>query len=276
MGRKPRVEYSGAIYHVIQRGNNKEYIFYGDEDKLVFLREFEKRKISTEFKLYGYVIMGNHYHLVIQTSDEPLSKVMHLVNSSYSRYYNRTRGRTGHVFEGRYKAIPVQNERYLLAVLRYVHRNPVQAGMCKGVGGYRWSSDLYYRNNQGGFVEIDLLLDMLSVNRQEAVKKYNEFMEEEDNVNYDELDVLGDEAFMSMIWPKKEKPARTNLDEILLGTGVSAVDFELIKMSSRKRHLVPYKAAYIKEAVKHKYTLREIGANIGISYGAVDKLLNEK
>lgn len=269
------MEYSGAIYHVIQRGNNREYIFYGDEDKLVFLREIEKRKIATKFKLYGYVIMGNHYHLVIQAADDPLSKVMHLINSSYSRYYNRTRGRTGHVFEGRYKAIPVQKERYLLAVLRYVHRNPVQAGMCNGVGGYRWSSDMYYRNNQDGFVEIDLLLDMLSGNRQEAIKKYAAFMEEEDNVNYDELDVLGDEVFMSMIWPKKEKPIRKDLDEILWETGVSATDFALIKHSSRKRHLAQYKAAYVRAAVKHKYTLREIGANIGISYGAVDKLLRD-
>lgn len=139
MGRKPRVEYAGAIYHVIQRGNNREYIFDTDEDKLFLLKEIERRKASAGFKIYGYVMMGNHYHLILQMGDEPLSNLMHLINSSYGRYYNRKRAHTGHVFEGRYKAIPIQSEQYLLAVIRYVHRNPVLAGICRQVNQYKWS-----------------------------------------------------------------------------------------------------------------------------------------
>ena len=180
MGRKPRVEYSGALYHVIQRGNNREYIFDKNEDKIFLLKEIKERKTGTGFKLYGYVIISNHYHLVLQVQDEPLSKLMHQINSSYGRYYNREHNLTGHVYDGRYKAIPIQNERYLLAVLMYVHRNPVRAGICSQIDQYRWSSDMYDRNNQDNFVDIDLLLGMLSNDREKAISQYISFMEQED------------------------------------------------------------------------------------------------
>lgn len=229
MGRKPRVEYAGAIYHVIQRGNNREYIFERDSDKHFLLREIENRKVGTGFLLYGYVIMGNHYHLVLQSGEQPLSKVMHFINGSFGRYYISNCGRTGHVFEGRYKAIPVQNERYLLAVLRYVHRNPVRAGICRRAPNYLWSSDKFYRSNQKGFVDIDLLLDMLSTNRERAINQYIAFMEQEDKVDYEQLEALGDETFALKLQPPKEEPARKNLDQILKDTGISPADYELVK-----------------------------------------------
>jgi len=89
LDRKPRVGYLGALYHVIQRGNNREYIFEKNEDKMFLLKEIKERKANTGLKLYGYVIMDNHYHLVLQVGNDPLSKLMHLINSSYGRYYNR-------------------------------------------------------------------------------------------------------------------------------------------------------------------------------------------
>lgn len=275
MGRRPRVEYSGAIYHVIQRGNNREYIFEKDEDKLFLLSELERRQRLSGFILYGYVLMGNHYHMVLQIGETPLSKIMHLLNSNYGRYYNRSRKRTGHIFDGRYKAIPIQNEQYLLAVLRYVHRNPVRVGICKSVQNYQWSSDSQYRNNLDGLVDISLLLNMLSDNRDEAIKKYLAFLAGEDEVKYDEIDTLGDQPFNLMVRPPREIPARRNLDEILRDeTGVCSTDFELIKIGSRKRHLIQHKVTYITKAIKHGYTLQEIGNNIGISAVAVSKLIN--
>ncbi|TYO95056.1 transposase [Desulfallas thermosapovorans] len=274
MGRRARVEYDGAIYHVIQRGNNREYIFDRDEDKMFLLQELMGRKACAGFNLYGYVIMSNHYHLVLQVGDEPLSKLMHLLNSSYGRYYNREHNRTGHVFDGRYKALPIQNERYLLAVLRYVHRNPVRAGMCSHVNKYRWSSDIYYRNNQGNLIDIDLPLGMFSNDRERAIKQYISFMEQEDDIDYDQLDAVGDTSFMIKINPPQKKSVKKSLDEILADTGVCPADFALIKSGSRKRYLVPYKAAYAKEAVKYKYTLKSIGDNINISATAIYKLLN--
>lgn len=233
MGRKPRVEYNGALYHVIQRGNNREYIFNQIEDKVFLLKEIKEKKAGSGFKLYGYVIMDNHYHLVLQVGKEPLSKLMHLINSKYGRYYNREHNRTGHVFDGRYKAIPIQNERYLLAVLRYVHRNPVRAGICTKISQYRWSSDRYYQNNQINFIDIDLVLGMLSNDREKAIRQYIAFMEQEDNTNYEQMDLVGDSSFMITIKPPKKEPAKKSLDEILASTGVCPAEFALIKNGSR-------------------------------------------
>lgn len=127
MGRRPREKEEGGIYHVIQRGNNREFIFMENMDKehlirLLFLLS------KSGCKIYGYVIMGNHYHLVLKTGGELLQKVMHRLNLKYSKYYNKKYDRSGHVFQGRYKAVPVREEKYILALLRYVHQNPVKAG----------------------------------------------------------------------------------------------------------------------------------------------------
>ncbi|RYD04356.1 hypothetical protein N752_13360 [Desulforamulus aquiferis] len=272
MGRRPRVEYSGAIYHVIQRGNNREYIFQRPEDKLFLMNELQKRKRLKEFLLFGYVLMGNHYHLILQTTGISLSKLMHLINSSYGRYYNKSRKRTGHIFNGRYKAIPIQNEQYLFAVLRYIHQNPVKAGICQRVQHYKWSSDIDYRDNQEGLVDINILLNMMSDNRAEAIKKYSAYVEQEDEEEYDEIDVLGDESFVLAIQPSKKSPTRKDLDQILRDTNLSSADFELLKRGSRRRDLIRYKVDYVREALLQGYTLKEIGENIGISATAVIKL----
>ncbi len=273
MGRKPRVEYSGALYHVIQRGNNREYIFEKNEDKLFLLNEIRGRKINTGLKLYGYVIMDNHYHLVLQVGDDPLSKLMHLINSSYARYYNREHNRTGHVYDGRYKAIPIQNENYFLAVVRYVHRNPVRAGICAHINKYRWSSDMYYRNNQNGFVDIDFLLGILSNDRGKAILHYNSIMDQEDSNDYEHGEVIGDKSFMISISPPKQKTVKKSLDDVLADTGVCSADFALIKNGSRKRHLIQYKVSYAEAALKQNYTYKSIGENINVSATAISKLL---
>ncbi len=259
---------------MIQRGNNREYIFEKSEDKMFLLNEIKERTTNTGLKLYGYVIMDNHYHLVLQVGDDPLSKLMHFINSSYGRYYNREHNRTGHVYDGRYKAIHIQNEKYLLAVLRYVHRNPVQAGICAQVNKYRWSSDMYYRYNREGFVDIDLLLGILSNDRKKAIMHYTSFMDQEDSTDYECGEVIGDKSFMTSIIPPKQEIVKKSLDEILTDTGVCSTDFVLIKNGSRKRHLVKYKVSYAEAALKQKYTYKSIGENINLSATAISKLLS--
>ncbi len=136
MGRGPRIEYEGAIYHVIQRGTNREYIFAEHRWKKNLLQEIIKSIEVDQMDLFAFVIMGIHYHLALRTAHTPLSKIMHRMNSNFGRYYNRDRSRTGSVFEGRYKAFPIENENYLLSVIRYIHRNPVRAGICSSVDEY--------------------------------------------------------------------------------------------------------------------------------------------
>ena len=179
MGRKPRFEYPGGVYHLIQRGNNREYIFEKTEDKEFLLGLIKECKEIMGFQLFGFVIMGNHYHLIIKISEAPLRDIMHRINTKFSRNYNIKNKRTGHVFENRYKGILVIDDKYLLSLLRYVHQNPVSAHMSKNITDYTWSSDKYYRaNNNQEIIDIDFILNIFANNRLDAIRTYIDFMDE--------------------------------------------------------------------------------------------------
>lgn len=274
MGRAWREEYSGGIYHVIARGNNKEYIFNESIDKGYFIKLLKGNMEGMSYRIYGYVLMDNHYHLILQVFNKKLQEIMHQINNKYSKYFNYKFKRVGHVFQGRYKAVLVQDERYLISLLRYVHQNPVKAGMCNRVEEYRWSSDAFYRTNNDQFINIDTALDMLSNDRGEAISKYKEYMRLVEEMDYDNVKVIGDEAYQLLCSSKKKMEQKKRLDEILIEQGKNQKIYEQIKGGSRRRDLTLYKINYIREALRLKYTLEEIGANIGISESAVRNILN--
>lgn len=276
MGRKPRLEYEGAIYHVIQRGNNREYIFEKEEDKESLIKDIFSKKMDLNFKLIGYVIMDNHFHILLQVGEKPLQSIMHRINSKYSKYYNRKCGRSGHVYGERYKAILVQNESYLLVLLRYMHQNPIRAGICSKVEEYRWSSDSYYRTEKDAGIDIDIIFGTLSGDREIALKQYKEFMKEIDENNYNEGQRIGGEAFDLIAVPRVQVKERKRLDEILMETGVSMEEYQQIKIGSRRRSLTSYKISYAKKAQELNYTLKEIGSNIKLSDAAIFKLINNQ
>ncbi len=269
MGRRPRIEYEGAIYHVIQRGNNKEHVFANDDDKAFLLRQVDECRRGLGFELFGYVVMSNHYHFLLKTGSKPLSKIMHRINGNYARYFNWKYQRSGHVFQGRYKAILVQDERYLFAVLRYIHRNPVDAGVASTTIDYAYSSDRFYRRQQGLPVDTDTVLDCLADDRSKALEKYRELMAQDDDTDYEDRDVIGDDSFVINASPKPTVAERKPLNVILASTGVSLGDYHLIKKGSRARRLTPYKRRYIEAALEEKYTLKEIGENISLTAAAV-------
>ncbi|MCQ1531289.1 transposase [Lutispora saccharofermentans] len=139
---------------MIARGNNKKYIFKESIDKGYFIKQLKESIEGMNYRIFGYILMDNHYHILIQTMDKKLQEIMHQINNKYSKYFNAKYKRVGHVFQGRYKAILVQDERYLIWVLRYIHQNPVQAGICQTVSEYKWSSDIFYRRGIKGFVNV--------------------------------------------------------------------------------------------------------------------------
>ena len=275
MGRKPRIEYKGGVYHVIQRGNNREYIFENKDNKAYLLELVREYKPMMNFELYGYILMDNHYHMVLKTLDAPLQDIMHRVNNKYSKFYNYKNGRTGHVFENRYKGILVKDDKYLLSLLRYVHQNPVRAKMCKRVKDYRWGSDSYYRRNKRGeIVDIDFVLNMFSENRQEAIKAYGKFMdmeEMEEGSIFEEGLFIGENQ-KTLANKHLEAIQRQSLDDILYEVTKDKAIYEAIKNASRKRHLTCYKQAYINKSSAANYTMKEIGENISISEVAVYKM----
>lgn len=140
MSRPLRIEYSGAVYHLTSRGNARSNIYVTDADRIEFIKILSQTCQRYNWRCYAWCLMGNHYHLVIETVEANLSRGMRHLNGVYTQTYNRTHKRVGHLFQGRYKAILVEKESYLLEVIRYVLLNPVRADMTKTVGQYPWSS----------------------------------------------------------------------------------------------------------------------------------------
>jgi REP element-mobilizing transposase RayT len=140
ISRPLRIEYPGAYYHVIQRGNERGAIFTSDRDRKRFLTYLEDLTVRYHIIIHTYCLMENHYHLLTETPEANLSKAMHTLNTSYTAYYNKRRGRIGHLFQGRYKSILVQGDGYLHHLSRYIHLNPVRANLVKDPKDYVWSS----------------------------------------------------------------------------------------------------------------------------------------
>lgn len=272
MGRPWREEYKGGIYHVIARGNNKEYIFKESIDKGYFIKLIKETIKGMGYQVFGYALMDNHYHLIMQTHDKKLQEIMHQINNKYSKFFNIKYERVGHVFQGRYKALLVQDETYLVGLLRYVHQNPIKAGLCKVAREYRWSSDYLYRNNDDSFININIILDMLDMDRKLAMKRYAEVMLEEDEQDYEKGKLIGEEAYQLMCSSRRGTVEKKRLDEILFDTGISLEDFQAVKSGSRKRNLTEYKLRYAKEALTLSYTYKEIGKNINLSDSAIKDL----
>jgi putative transposase len=140
MVRPLRIEYPGAVYHVTSRGNRREPIAKDDTDRVMFLDVLGQALQRFDAQAWGYCLMGNHYHLVLHTREANLSRLMRQINGVYTQSFNRRHGLTGHLFQGRFKAILVDSDSYLLEVCRYVDLNPVRAQMVKRPDAYAWSS----------------------------------------------------------------------------------------------------------------------------------------
>ena len=140
MGRPLRIEYPGAVYHVTSRGNERREIFLDNDDRLTFLEILKDYHDRFDILIHAYVLMDNHYHLVLETPKGNLLKVMHGINSRYTGYFNRKYSRAGHLFQGRYKALLVEKNSYLVELSRYIHLNPVRAKVIEKPERYRWSS----------------------------------------------------------------------------------------------------------------------------------------
>jgi REP element-mobilizing transposase RayT len=140
MARRERIEYAGAFYHVITRGNQRQKTFRDDRDRAKYLEILAHLKEVNRFRVHAYVLMVNHVHLLVETGEDPLSRIMQRVGSGYTQYFNRRHKLVGHLFQGRYKAILCDKDSYLLELSRYLHLNPVRAKVVKEPGEYRWSS----------------------------------------------------------------------------------------------------------------------------------------
>jgi len=180
MARPLRLEFAGALHHVTARGNERRAIFLGnaDDDRDAFVHTLTQTCERFNWICHAYCLMDNHYHLLIETPDANLSAGMRQLNGVYTQHVNRTHGRVGHLFQGRFKGVLVEKDSYLLELARYIVLNPVRAGMVRRAGDWPWSS---YRGNAGmcaapSFLTIDWLLRTFGSDRQRAMAGYRKFI----------------------------------------------------------------------------------------------------
>jgi REP element-mobilizing transposase RayT len=180
MARPLRVEVEGGLFHVTSRGDGREEIFIDEGDRIVFLGVLERVVARQGWLCHAYCLMGNHYHLLLETPRANLSQGMRQLNGVYTQRFNLRHHREGHVFQGRFRSILVDREGYLLELCRYVVLNPVRANLAGEPADWRWSS---YRATVGlepvpPFLTVDWVLGQFGANRETARMRYREFIRE--------------------------------------------------------------------------------------------------
>lgn len=293
MARPLRIEYPGAFYHITARGIEKGNIFYDDKDRQEFLKILEKNVIRYKILIYSYVLMKNHYHFLVETPESGLNKFMHTFNTQYTVYFNLKHNRVGHFFQGRYKSIIVDKESYLLELSRYIHLNPVRAGITIYPEDFIWSSYRSLIGLEKG--QTWLVKDWLKrfFSRTDGTTEYKSFVydgikkriESPLKEVYAQI-ILGDSTFTEKIKEKiknlksnNEVPSfrelmknnKKDLNEIIKIVinyyGIKDEN-DIIKNNVKVRNLVIY--------LIRKYTdknLKEIGEYFKLGYTAVSKIV---
>ncbi|MBW6464416.1 MAG: transposase [Firmicutes bacterium] len=180
MPRNVREKSSSGIYHIILKGINKQRIFEDDEDSRFFLEKLITYKEISGYELYAYCLMSNHVHLLLKEGEESIGTVFRRIGASYVYWYNRKYNRTGHLFQDRYRSEPVETDQYFLTVMRYIHQNPIKAGIIEKIEDYPWSSYRDY-SQKPLICDTKFVLNMFSKVHMEALELWVKFIHEKNN-----------------------------------------------------------------------------------------------
>lgn len=279
MARPMRIEFPGALYHVTSRGNHRQDIFIDDEDRERLLGIFAHAARRHNWLCHAYCLMDNHYHLVIETPDGNLSRGMRQVGGVYTQAYNRRHGKSGHLFQGRFKAILVEKESHLLELIRYVVLNPVRSSAVKAPEEWPWSS---YRGTCGTekvhpCLSVDWVLGNFGSERQAAVSRFRSFVLDGMKAGSPLEKVrgqiaLGGESFFEMLQPLLED--KSEIDEIPRRQRVAGrpeLDALFAAVQSREA-----RNEKIVEAVERwGYSQKEVADRLGLHYSAVSRIVGD-
>ena len=250
MPRPPRIHVGGGFYHVTLRGNHAQPIFFQPADRVTLESIVADTIPRCGARVHAYCWMTNHIHLLVQVGEIPLGRVILRIASRYARTVQARLDTTGHLFERRYHSVLVDADAYLLAVLRYIHQNPVRAGIAASPGEYRWSSHhAYLRPDGPGWVTTEFALRMLGSRSSVVVEQYRRLMQNDthsDDLRPHEADerVLGSDDFLARVtWPPRSIRPRVSFDELLLEVAERfSVRAEDLSCPSRARRLAAARA----------------------------------
>ncbi len=281
MARALRIEFRGALYHIINRGVGQMMIYHNDKDWKKFLG-FQERVISQfNWICHAYCLMGNHYHLLIEIQDPNLARGMKLLNQLYSQFYNFKYQRCGPVFQGRYKAWLVEKEEHFLENSRYIVNNPVKANLVQHPSEWPWSSFNATCGNERkpAYLETDFVLSHFSSSRRKAQSMYEAFVlaGNEDHSPFHETRnqiFMGSETFVREVFKNiNNRDSLRNIPrEQILADRPDLTELlgERILISKERRN------QKIKEAFEaHQYTLKEIGSFLGLHPDYLSRLLSQ-
>lgn len=275
MARKPRIDYKGALYHVMCRGNNREEILKEEENKQMYLDLIKKYKKRYGFKLYAYCIMDNHVHMLIEREDVALSKIMQGIQQSYTQRYNKKYERTGHVFQQRYKAQLCNKNEYLLQLIKYIHMNPVKAGLEEGLN-YKWSSHrIYIRGEDEDLIDLEFVTGLFSKNPEKWIKIYNEFMNINNrNIENIEKYLLDEKEYLNKKDEEILEKIRLDIDELIeIVCKVGEVKKEnIIKRAKIKKYSDVRKAIVLLSEKYVEISNTELAKKLNIAPSMVSKI----
>lgn len=249
MPRGPRQLSSSGIYHIMLRGINQQVIFEDDEDYLKFVEIIVKYKEICKYKVFAFCLMSNHIHLLLKIDEDCLATAMKRIAGSYAFWYNRKYYRMGHLFQDRFKSEPVEDDSYFLTVVRYIHQNPIKAGMINELYEYKYSSYFDYYCGESEVVDMDFVYTLLSKD------EFIEFNNEENNDLC--LDISDRDFILNDIDAK-----------------------EIIKQISKCNNSSEFKALskeqqnrYIKKFKELGLSIRQMSRLTGISKGVIERIL---
>jgi REP element-mobilizing transposase RayT len=277
MTRPLRIEYPGAFYHITSRGDRREAIFDDDEDMRLFLRVLSEVVGRFNWLCYAYCLMDNHYHLLVETPDENLSRGMRQLNGVYTQASNRRHSRTGHLFAGRFKGILVDKEHYFLELTRYVVLNPQRAGMVNAPHEWLWSS---YQSMVGdvpapGWLAMDGLLAHFGRERAAAQQRYRQFVSDGIGMGRMWSDLrqqiyLGDEQFVERVQAKAQvKGDQLTIPRVQRRAPPPTLTAIAAQHADRNDAMV---AAYATGA----YGYREIAGHFGLHLATVGRIVRQR
>ena len=293
MARPWRIQYEGAFYHVFSRGNNQQNIFVTDDDRHLFLDTIGQMTVRFDCEIFAYVLMDNHYHLLLRTLKANLSRSMQWLGTTYTRRFNLEHLQSGHLFQGRYKSILVENDAYLMQLSFYIHNNPLRAGIVRRLIDHRWSSYPAYAYNRRhpDWLDKDLILSQMhGENKHRQYRENAQQYSEEHRRLWEEIRhgfIYGSQKFVDRIKKRyadiEPDPAIPQQKRIIKDSDPAALlskaskvlqcDLERIKNSPRvsksdktKRDILLYLLWQ-----DGTYTNIQIGGLLGLTHSAVSR-----
>jgi len=277
MARPIRIEYAGALYHVTARGDRQEDIYISDQDRTDFLSILEQVCNRFNWLVHAYCLMDNHYHLLVETPDSNLSRGMRQLNGVYTQTSNRTHGKVGHVFQGRYKAILVQKETYLLELARYIVLNPVRARMVRQAKSWSWSSylDTAGYREPPVWLNTDWLLAAFAKRKSIAMEKYREFVFEGNN-QPSLWESLRNQVFLGSEEYVKQLQNRIETDKDLSEIPKSQKRSKPMPLAHYEKQTNTRDEAIQLSYASGGYSMKEIGDYYQLHYSRVSRIITRR